>query len=379
LFRKSIKRLNKTTYIRIGNLHQYFSEWLSGYKVFVVSNATKFIERQLSNVSIEVCELSKKLAKIKALQSLIIETVTIGLAIAFVIIASNNVISHNLFNIGKLLLFPAAILFIRGEVLNIIYGYVQLAGTESAAKRMMDIIEYPVTTGLAKECLNETIHSLTFENVSFSYPDSNKKILNQTNITFERGKIHTLIGRSGAGKTTFVNLCMRLRIPDNGLILYNGKDFRSFTEESLINKIGLVEQEPFIFEGTLVENIFFDRTPDVKQLIKLLEDFELTYLAQNGHNLFNTRLGKQGRQLSTGEKQRIAIIRALVRNVDVIFFDEATSNLDAQNAKKIIQQIQAIANDKLVICVSHDMMLIQESQALYEIKDEQIKCTTVTT
>ena len=376
LFRKSIKRINKKTYARIGDLHQYFSEWLSGYKVFVVSNATKFIEQQLTNVSTEVCGLSKKLAKIKAFQSLIIETVTIALAILFVVLASNSVTPHSLLSMGELLLFPATILYIRGEVLTIIYGYVQLAGTESAAKRMIDIIEYPVTTGLTMNGLDELIHSLAFENVSFSYPDSNKKILNQANISFERGKIHTIIGRSGAGKTTFLNLCMRLRTPDKGLILYNGQDYRSFTEESLLNKIGLVEQEPFIFEGSLIENIFFDRMPDIKLVIKLLEDFELTYLAKNESELFSTRIGKQGRQLSTGEKQRIAIIRALVRNVDIIFFDEATSNLDAQNAGKIIKHIRAISKDKLVICVSHDLMLIQESQALYEIKDEQIKCIT---
>jgi len=376
LFRNSIKRLNRKTYSRIGDLHQYFSEWLSGYKVFIVSNATKFIERQLTNVSTEVCELSKKIAKIRAFQSLIIETITIVFAILFVIFASNSVTPYNLLNMGELLLFPAAILFIRGEVLAIIYGYVQLAGTESAAKRIIDIIEYPVTTGQTTDCLDKPVHSLSFEDVSFSYPDSNKKILNRVTISFERGKIHTIIGRSGSGKTTFINLCMRLRTPDNGLILYNDKDICSFTEESLINKIGLVEQEPFIFEGTLAENIYFDRTPDTTFLLKLLEDFELTHLAKNESELFNIRIGKQGRQLSTGEKQRIAVIRALTRNVDVIFFDEVTSNLDTQNAEKIIKHIKAISKDKLIICVSHDMMLIQESQALYEIKNEQIKWIT---
>jgi ABC-type multidrug transport system fused ATPase/permease subunit len=375
-FRKTIKQLNRTTYNRIGDLHQYFSEWLSGYKVFVASNAIKFIEKQLVNVAKELNGLSKKMIKIGAIQSLTIEIITIAITILFVIVASKNIFTNIFLNIGELILFPAAILFIRGEILKIIAGYMQLATTESAAKRIMDIIKYPLVNISGNEKLNEQINSLTFKNVSFSYQNSVEKILEATNVTFERGKLHTIIGRSGSGKTTFINLCLRLRIPDKGDILYNGKKIQSFPEENLMSKIGLVEQEPFIFEGTLAENIFFDKTPDTKYVLELLKDLQLEHLAKNESELFNIRIGQRGRLLSTGEKQRIAIIRTLVRNVDVIFFDEVTSNLDTWNTEKIIAYIKLIAKDKLVICVSHDIMLIRESDILYELNNRKIKCKT---
>jgi ABC-type multidrug transport system fused ATPase/permease subunit len=375
-FRKTIKHLTRTSYNRIGDLHQYFAEWLSGYRIFVASNAVKFIEKQLTGVSKEISVLSKRITKIGAIQSLSIEIISITLTILFVIIASENTFTGKIFNPGELLLFPAAILFIRGEILKIIAGYMQLASAESAAKRIMDIIEYPVVDTFGDNGFDEPVHSLTLKNVSFAYNNSTKKILDNADITFTRGKLHTIIGRSGAGKTTFINLCLRLRMPDSGAILYNGKEINAFSEENLMRKIGLVEQEPFIFEGTLAENIFFDRTPDTQYVLKLLKDLELEHLAKNESELFNTGIGQRGRMLSTGEKQRIAIIRALVKNVDVIFFDEATNNLDAWNTEKIIEYIKPIANDKLIICVSHDIMLIRKSDIVYELNNGKIKCTT---
>ncbi|MDR3219617.1 MAG: ABC transporter ATP-binding protein/permease [Dysgonamonadaceae bacterium] len=374
LFRKAIKQLNKITYNRIGDLHQYFAEWLNGYKIFVASNAVKFIEKQLVKVSTELSGLSKKITKIAAIQSLIIEIITIAITVLFVVIASQNAVSKGLFNRSELILFPAAILFIRGEVLNVIYGYVQLASTESAAKRIVDIIEYPDIKIPDGEQFDEMIKALSLKNASFSYTDSTEQLLDNASINFNSGQINTVIGRSGAGKTTFINLCLRLRTLDSGAILYNGKDILSFSEKDLMRKIGLVEQEPFIFEGTLAENIFFDRTPDVHCILKLLDDFELTHLAKSESELFHTQIGQKGRQLSSGEKQRIAIIRVLAKNVDVIFFDEVTSSLDTWNAKKIIDCIKVISKDKLVICASHDIMLIQESSMLYEIINGKIIC-----
>jgi subfamily B ATP-binding cassette protein MsbA len=375
-FRKTIKHLNRTIYDRIGDLHQYFAEWLSGYRIFITSNAVKFIRKKVIDISKETSILSKRLTKITAIQSLSIETVTIALTVLFVVLTPKSVFAGKIFNLGELILFPVAILFIRSEILKIIAGYMQLASAESSAKRIMDIIEYPVADILENNEFDEPVVSLTFKNVSFAYNNSTKKIMDNADVIFTRGKLHTIIGRSGAGKTTFINLCLRLRIPDNGSILYNGKEIHSFPGEKLMSKIGLVEQEPFIFEGTLAENIFFDRTPDVKYALKLLKDLDLEHLAKNESELFNTRIGQRGRLLSTGEKQRIAIIRTLLKNVDVIFFDEATSNLDEWNSEKIINYIKLIAENKLVICVSHDFMLIRKSDIIYELNNGKIKCTT---
>ena len=376
LFRKAIKQLNKTMYNRIGDLHQYFTEWLAGYKVFVTSNATRFIENQLISVSEELAGLSKKMTKIGAFQSITIEFITIIVAIIFVLTATQSQINtNNIFNIGELLLFPAAILFIRSETLKIIYGYVQLTGTESATRRILDIIEYPLPESPGNETIPEAIESLSFDNVSFNYKDYPENVVfNSASVSFKKGMVNTIIGRSGSGKTTFINLCMRLRLPCSGTILYNSKDINTISEENLLCRVALVEQEPFIFEGTLAENIFFDKKIDASFVLDLLVQFDLSYLAKTDIELFTTQIGQRARQLSTGEKQRIAIVRALVKNADIIFFDEVTSNLDSHNAEKIIEYIKIISKDKLTICVSHDLMLIQESQVLYEIKNGEIKC-----
>lgn len=373
LFRKAIKRLNKQTYDRIGDLHQYFSEWLSGYRIFVVSNATRFIEKQLIHVSKELAGLSKRMAKINAFQTITIEIITIAITIVFVLIAAKSqVTSDNVFNIGELLLFPTAILFIRGEILNIIYGYMQLAGTESAARRIIDIIEYPLSESSGNEVIAETIDSLAFNHVTFRYDEASGNIFNAASMTFEKGVLNTITGRSGVGKTTFINLCLHLRLPCVGTILYNSKDISVVSEKNLLDRIALVEQEPFIFEGTLAENLFFDREPDIPLALAMLDRFKLAYLAQNADEIQQLKVGARGRQLSTGEKQRIAIIRALVRNPEVIFLDEITSNIDASAAAIIIEAIVSLAAEKLVVCVSHDERLIDRSGRIFRIDNGKI-------
>ena len=374
LFRKKIKELNEKSFDRIGDLHNYFSEWLGGYRVFLASNAIRFIEKNLISVSKELCGLSKKMTKIGTVQSVIIEVLTISVTVLFIVIATHSKITGTGFNISTLILFPAAILFIRGEVLKIISGYMQLAGTESAAKRIIDIIEYPIEQNINTNHFNEDIQTLSLQNITFSYTNAKQPIFENANIEFKQGELNVVKGRSGMGKTTLITLCMGLRQPNAGVILFNGKNIKSYNEETLLSKTGLVEQEPFIFEGTLAENIFFDRTPNIQYVLNLIDDFDLSHLAKSEHDLFSVKIGKKERQLSTGEKQRIALIRAVVKEAELIFFDEVTSNLDRENAEKIIECIKKIAKEKLVICVSHDQLLLQEAENLYEIINEKIEC-----
>ena len=249
----------------------------------------------------------------------------------------------------------------------------QLAGTESAAKRIIDIIEYPVEQNTNTNQFNEKIQTLSLQNINFSYANS-QPIFENANIEFKQGELNVVKGRSGMGKTTLITLCMGLRMPNAGKILFNGKNINSFNEENLLSKTGLVEQEPFIFEGTLTENIFFDRTPDIQYVMNLINDFGLSHLAKSENDLFTVKIGKKERQLSTGEKQRIALIRVLVKQAELIFFDEVTSNLDRENAEKIIDCIKKISKEKLVICVSHDQLLLQEAENLYEIINGKIEC-----
>ncbi|MDR0430648.1 MAG: ABC transporter ATP-binding protein/permease [Tannerellaceae bacterium] len=375
LFRKTMKRLNRDIYNRIADLHQYFSEWLGGYNVFVTSNATTFMERQLIGVSTESAGLSKQAAKVKAVQTIFIEIITIIVTIVFVWFAARRMAMDEVSDIGGLLLFPAAILFIRGEVLNIIYGYMQLAGTESAARRIIDIIEYPLSRQGKTKSFQGPIETLTLKDVTFRYNETSGTLLDAANVTMHKGEINTLMGRSGAGKSTFINLCMHLCTPDSGTILYNTQDVSTLSEKQLFARVALVEQEPFIFEGTLIENICFDNEPDIALLLKLFDEFDLSHLAKDEKELYKT-IGPRNRQLSTGEKQRIAIIRALVKKADIIFFDEVTGNLDAHNASIIIGHIRKIAASTLVVCVSHDLMLIRNSTRLYEIINGKIVCLT---
>ena len=177
--------------------------------------------------------------------------------------------------------------------------------------------------------------------------------------------VNCVTGRSGEGKTTLLNICMGLRLPDKGSVIYNKIDIHEGKNTWIYKKIALIEQEPFIFEGSVGDNIFLGRKEDPEKALQMLRTLQLQHLANTVNELNTTMIGGRYRQLSTGEKQRLAVIRAAIRDIDVIFLDEATSNIDTNNTKILIDFINELAKEKLIISVSHDMSFISNSTNVF--------------
>lgn len=362
--RIKVKNMTKESFDKMGDMHRLFNELLTGYKIFVVSDALSYMKNKLLDMSRKVCSLKQKTTKLTVIQAFVIEILTVVITIVFIIVAKNNIVVNDSFSVSNMLLFPTAILYIRSEILKVAYGYSQLSRTESATKRVMSVIMDDSVDDVEALEFEGKIESVTVENMTFSYIDGTT-IVKDVSCKFEKSGINCIVGRSGEGKTTFINLCMGLRKPEKGHIFYNDYDIVEGENIDLYGRIALIEQEPFVFEGSLYDNIFLGREGDEKKALQLLKELQLSYLAETVNELKDTMIGGRYRKLSTGEKQRLSVIRALVRDINVLFLDEATSNIDMNNTSILTGFIKNLANDKLVIAVSHDETFISNAANVF--------------
>ncbi len=347
ILRRQIKAISRELYNRLSDLHQNFAEYLRGYKIFSAYEAIPFISRTLYKVVDDTNAISKKKIRIKVGQSLLIEILTYTIAIAVILLIKYLDIKIDLIIAVS---FPAAIFFIRNEALCIVNGYNQLNRTEGGTRRLMKIFRYSPDNHPKKEW-SEPITQISFNKVSFAYRKDADNVLSNANTIITKGGINAIVGYSGQGKSTSMDLLLKLRNPDAGEILFNGKDISEYSSESIHRHISLVEQEPIIFDGTIADNITLGENHNPIEIIKLFNTLQLSYLVASIEDLNRQILSNK---LSSGEKQRIAFIRALLRNPDVILLDEFTSNIDDMTVNIMIGILQESATDKFIICVTHD-------------------------
>ena len=217
------------------------------------------------------------------------------------------------------------------------------------------------------------IENIKFINVNFEY-EKNSKIFKNLNVNFFKGKTFGIIGESGKGKSTLLNLISNLYEPTSGKILYLNNN--SEIEKKLLkNQIGYVSQNNFIYDDNILNNILFGLSHDktvTKEIKSLLNQTKLNKKFIKNNKLISSSLGERGNFISDGQKQRVAISRALLRKPSIYIFDEATNSLDKENQLKIIEIINQIKLDSIVIVVSHDPKVIEKCDFIYKIENKNI-------
>ena len=214
--------------------------------------------------------------------------------------------------------------------------------------------------------------NIRFNNLSFNY--NNKYIFKDANLLIEKGKITSIIGPSGIGKTTLIDLIIGLLSPSKGDILVDGISLKDISKFSWRKKIGYVPQETVLFNDTIESNITLGNTIDPTKIIKVLEMVELSSLVKNIDDL-NNIVGERGYQISGGQRQRISIARALVDDPDILILDEATSSLDPVAESKICEtllKLVKLKKDLTIISISHQQKIKNISDFIYEIKNQKI-------
>jgi ATP-binding cassette subfamily B protein len=216
---------------------------------------------------------------------------------------------------------------------------------------------------------------LIFKNVSFQYPDG-KKVLHDINFKLEKGKTVAFVGPTGGGKTTTASLISRLYDPTEGEVFLNGKDLRTYPAEELSKKIGFILQEPFLFNGTVRDNILYGheayKTLEKEQLNKILHDADLARLVDRFENGLDTKIVSGGDSMSLGEKQLIAFIRAVLRKPDLLILDEATANIDTITEKLLEEILEKLPASTTKVIIAHRLNTIENADEIFFVNSGKV-------
>lgn len=215
---------------------------------------------------------------------------------------------------------------------------------------------------------------IDFQNVSFRYPDGEKDVLHQLNFTIEPGTNAALVGASGGGKTTLVNLILRFYEVTSGKIVIDGKNIKDVTLKSLRENIGMVQQDVYLFSGTVRENIAYGKVDasceDVIEAAKLAGAYDFILDLEHG---FDTHVGERGVKLSGGQKQRISIARAFLKNPKILILDEATSALDNESERIVQQSLEKLSRGRTTLTIAHRLTTIQNADKILVLGDSGIQ------
>ena len=270
---------------------------------------------------------------------------------------------------GDLVMFLTYLVLLLGPIETLASSATSFQTNLAGLDRVLDLMEEPLELPDRDDAVNldaRTVNGrLQVEGLSFTYPNSPKPVLHDVSFTAEPGQLIAFIGASGAGKTTLCNLIARFFDPDEGRITVDGVDLRDIQLERYRGLIGIVEQDVFLFDGTIQENIAFGRRgateDEVRSAASAANATEFIEATPDG---FNTFIGERGVRLSGGQRQRLAIARAILANPNILILDEATSNLDTQSERLIQESIDQLLSGRTTFAIAHRLSTIRHADLI---------------
>ena len=243
---------------------------------------------------------------------------------------------------------------------------------EIAAVRIFEIVDDFEKEQYGTDTLSEFSGNIEFKNVNYSY-SNNIPVLKNLSLKFEPNKMTAIVGKSGSGKTTILNLISKLYETGDGQIFLDGKDINTLTESSIRGNVGEISQSTYIFNASIRQNLFFAK-PDAseEEMIEVLKKAQIYDDILKMENGLDTEIGENGVKVSGGQKQRIAIARLLLSSGKVIVFDEATSAIDNNSQNEIVKLLESLKNDKTIIIVAHRLSTIIGADKIYMIDDGKV-------
>ncbi|MDD6504185.1 MAG: ABC transporter ATP-binding protein, partial [Lachnospiraceae bacterium] len=221
--------------------------------------------------------------------------------------------------------------------------------------------------------LTDVRGDISFRNVSFQYADGGERVLNNVSLQVQAGSYMALVGSSGAGKTTLCSLIPRFYDVTEGSIEIDGKDIRHVTLKSLRNHIGMVQQDVYLFSGTIYENICYGK-PDAtrEEVIAAAKNANAHDFIMSFPDGYDTDIGQRGIKLSGGQKQRLSIARVFLKNPEILIFDEATSALDNESERVVQESLEKLAKNRTTFVIAHRLTTIQNAQKILVLTEDGI-------
>ena len=357
-----------------GFLTSYLIEIFKNHKLIKIFQKENY-EVERANIHLdELKEKNKKISTVFLRMSPIMETFT-GIMIAFLIFYSGNLIAKDEININNFFSFLAAMMLAYQPVRSLSVINMGVNQGISAASRILPLIDNKNLINEVENPKNLEIHNAEVElkDVSFAYENNEGDVLKSVNLNFAGGKMTSLVGHSGSGKTTILNLIPRFYDPHTGDILIDSQSIYKSSLKSLREKISLVSQETTLFDDTIKNNIKY-ANPDAtdEELLHVAKLSSCDEFIEKLPNKYDTLIGENGIRLSGGEKQRVSIARAMIKRSSIILLDEATSALDTETESKIQNALKILTESKTTIVIAHRLSTILNSNMIYVIDSGKV-------
>ena len=372
------KRMGKVTtqaQEKSGDLNRYLIDLFKNHKIIKIFQRENFEKSRSEKFVNDLKEKSAKIAAVYIRSAPIMEILT-GVMIAALIFYSGKLIISGELAINNFFSFLAAMMLAYQPVKTLTKVNVAISQGFSAAERILPIIDIENEINLNEQGEKLTIEegNIVLDNINFSYKSNpENKVLQNISVKFAGGKMTALVGHSGSGKSTLLNMIPRIYLPTSGNIYFDNQDISKLNLMSLRNQISIVDQNTTLFDDTVFNNIKYARPDankeDIFEAAKLSMCDEFINNLENG---FETMIGENGVRLSGGEKQRLSIARAFLKNSRIILLDEATSSLDSDTEEKIQKALDKLTINKTTIVIAHRLSTILNSDNIYVVDNGKI-------
>ena len=352
----------------MGDMTRISEEAIASQRIVKIFGTAFFELKRFTNITIRNRKMHTKLAKMSGINSLVIEVMS-AIALASVVFYS---ISH--FTAGEFAAFVGALLMLISPIKKITAINEQIQVGYAAAISIFSVMDEPEEKNAGKKVLNKIKGEIHFNNVTFSYPGERNPAINKISFSTKPGEKIALVGKSGGGKTTLINLIPRLYEITEGEIQIDSININDCKLPSLREKIALVSQDTILFNDTVFNNIAYgakgkSSIEAVKKAAKAANAIEFIEKLPHG---FNHVIGDRGVKLSGGQKQRIAIARAILKNAPILLLDEATSALDSESELLVQDALDNLMKKRTSIVIAHRLSTIMNADKILVIHDGEL-------
>ena len=371
---KRMKKVVTEAQERSGFLVSYLVELFKNHKIAKIFQKEDY---EINRADVQLTELmnkNKKIATVLIRMSPIMEVLT-GIMIAILIYYSGKLILKGEIDVNNFFSFLAAMMLAYQPVRSLTSLNIVVNQGLSSAVRILPIIDIKnkIKDSQNSKSLDVRESKISFKNIYFKYEENEKYVLEDINLEFEGGKMTALVGHSGSGKSTILNLIPRFYQPQSGQIKIDDQSIDKVTIQSLRNNISLVSQETTLFDDTIKNNIkYADENASEEEILEASKLSNSHEFIEKLPNKYDTIIGENGVRLSGGEKQRISIARAMLKKSTIILLDEATSSLDSQTEGKIQEALNKLIKNKTTIVIAHRLSTILNSNNIYLIDSGQV-------
>ncbi|MDR1695149.1 MAG: ABC transporter ATP-binding protein/permease [Endomicrobium sp.] len=365
IFSRKIRRASKEGQIQMAEIYSSLHQMLNGFSVIKAFNTEEHEHNRFKNDNNKFYHIALRVIRVDARSSPIMEFMGAAAGAAILFLGGRDVI-NGVWSTGAFVTFLGAVFQMYQPIKNFANVNSQIQAALASSERVFEVLdEQPsIKNEIAAAPLKPFSESIVYKDVDFGYlPD--KDIIKNLNLTINYGETAAFVGHSGSGKTTIANILLRFYDPRKGRVLIDGQDIKFVTLESLRSQVGIVTQDVMLFDDTVKYNIAYGSFgASDEDIIKAAKNANAHDFISKLPQGYDTPVGERGLKLSGGEKQRISIARAMLKNPPILVLDEATSALDSESEKLVQSAIDNLMKDRTVILIAHRLATVRNASKI---------------